>query len=244
MGPLVAWWLLMHGADVRRVILASFVPGVIVVLLAIWTVKDGKGRHGTAKVNPPEEPLPSLTVPYRPLPSSLIAIACFYLIRMPETLIILRAQQLGIAIALVPLLWAAVHVVKSSSSFIGGALSDRLGPSVTMWIGWVSYVGLAPGVALAKDPLAAWVFFLALGVVAGLTESPELALVSGATGGHRGSAFGAYHALTGVAALIGGVALGGVFGATGGVTAFFVSAAAALGLVILWPFWSRAHSVP
>jgi MFS family permease len=238
-GPLVAWWLLMHGADVRRVILVSFVPGVVVVLLAMWAVKGGRGRATAVEVAPPSPAVVRL----RP-PPSLIAIALFYLIRMPETLIILRAQQLGIAVALVPLLWAAVHVVKSSSSFIGGALSDRVGPSVTMWIGWLSYVGLAAGMGLAKDPLAAWVFFLALGVVAGLTESPERALVSAATGGHRGSAFGAYHALTGVAALIGGVALGGLFGATGGATAFVVSAGATLGLVAVWPFWSRSHRVP
>src|SRR5438034_10869187 len=71
-GPLVAWWMLTRHADVRTVILASFVPGVIVVLLAIWTVRDGKGRYGTVRVNTPSEPLPSLTVPYRLLPSYVI----------------------------------------------------------------------------------------------------------------------------------------------------------------------------
>ena len=157
---------------------------------------------------------------------------------------ILRAQQLGIAVALIPLLWAALHVIRSSTSFVGGALSDRIGPSRTMWIGWLSYVALAAGMALAASPLAAWVLFLALGVVAGLTESPERALVSGATGGRHGSGFGVYHALTGVAALVGGVALGLVFQRVSGATAFTVSAVGALGLVILWPFRMRLHRVP
>ncbi|HKA58810.1 MAG TPA: MFS transporter [Gemmatimonadales bacterium] len=239
-GPLVAWWLLMRGADVRGVILASVVPGVAVVVLAMWAVKGGQGRARAVEedVSPP-----SPAIRPRP-PFAVVAIGIFYLVRMPETLIILRAQQLGIAIALVPLLWAAVHVVKSSSSFVGGALSDRFGASVTMWLGWVCYAVLAAGMALANGPLAAWVFFLALGLVAGLTESPERALVSALTGGRRGSGFGAYHALTGVAALIGGIGLGAVFGWTGGPTAFFVSAAGTLGLVILWPFWARSHSVP
>src|SRR5437667_11267772 len=107
-GPLVAWWMLTRHADVRTVILASFVPGVVVVLLAIWTVRDGKGRYGTVRVTNPAEPLPSLTVPSRPLPTYHIAIAFFYLLRMPETLMILRAQRLGLAVALVPLLWAAL----------------------------------------------------------------------------------------------------------------------------------------
>jgi len=238
-GPLVAWWMLTTGADVRRVILVSFVPGVLVVLLAYWAVKDGRGR---SRVVEETAPPPTSTILHRP-PPALIAIALFYLVRMPETLIILHAQHLGIAVALVPLLWAAVHVIKASTSFVGGALSDRIGPARTMWMGWISYVALAAGMALAHGPLAGWILFLALGVVAGLTESPERAIVSAGTGGHRGSAFGMYHALTGVAALVGGVALGFVFQGRSGDSAFFVSAAAALVLVILWPFWARAHSV-
>ena len=239
-GPLVAWWMLTRHADVRTVILASLVPGVLVLVLATFAVKDGGGRSRLVKegVRPPTS-----TNLLRP-PPTLIAIAFFYLLRMPETLMILRAQTLGIAVALVPLLWAGLHVVRSSTSFVGGALSDRIGPSRTMWIGWLSYVVLAAGMALAATPLAAWLVFLALGVVAGLTESPERALVSGATGGHRGSGFGVYHALTGAAALVGGIALGVVFQRVSGATAFLVSAAGSLGLVLLWPFWSRSHRVP
>lgn len=236
-GPLVAWAMLTSGADVRRVILWSMVPGVLVLVLAMWAVKD----HKPVTVTSPTQFNAS---PRRSTPFSLIAISLFYLFRMPETLIILHAQRLGIAVALIPLLWAAVHVVKATTSFLGGALSDRIGPPVTMWIGWLIYVALAAGMAFATGPVAAWVLFLALGVVAGLTESPERALVSAATGGHRGSGFGTYHALTGVAALAGGLLLGVVFQSASGATAFFVSAAAAVGLVILWPFWMRSHSVP
>ena len=236
-GPLVAWWMLSGGANVRTVILASVVPGVLVLVLAAWAVKGGGGR--SKAVNNVSPPSPTLVRP----PPPVIAIGIFYLVRMPETLIILHAQRLGIAVALVPLLWAALHVVRSSTSFLGGALADRIGPSRTMWLGWVSYVALAAGMAFANGPATGWVLFLALGVVAGLTESPERALVAQGLG-PRGSGFGVYHALTGIAALAGGLTLGIVFQRTTGATAFFVSAAAALGLVILWPFWPRAHSVP
>jgi MFS family permease len=239
-GPLVAWVVLSRGADVRTVILASLVPGVLVTVLATWAVKGGRGR---SRVVDEGVPSPTSTNLHRP-PPSVIAISIFYLLRMPETLLILRAQQLGIAVALIPLLWAAVHVIKASTSFVGGALSDTIGPSRTMWIGWLTYVALAAGMAFAASPIAAWVLFLALGVVAGLTESPELALVSAATGGRRGSGYGVYHALTGVASLVGGIALGLVFQRVNGGMAFQVSAVGTLGLVILWPFWTRLHRVP
>jgi len=243
-GPLVAWWMLSTGADVRKVIVASLMPGVLVLVLAMWAVRGGRRREGAVGAQEPSATIPPPTAPYRPLPPFVIAISFFYLLRMPETLMILRAQQLGIAVAVIPLLWAALHVIRSSTSFLGGALSDRIGPSRTMWIGWLSYVALAAGFAFATSVLMAWVLFLALGIVAGLTESPERALVSAATGGRHGSGFGVYHALTGAAALVGGIALGIVFQRVNGGTAFLVSAVGALGLAVLWPFSTRFHSLP
>ena len=241
-GPLVAWVVLSRGADVRTVILASIVPGVLVTMLAAWAVRGGEGRRGAAREAAAETLPPS--APLRRLSPPVIAIAFFYLIRMPETLLILRAQTLGVAVALIPLLWALLHVVRSSTSFLGGSLSDSIGPARTMWIGWLCYVALAAGMALAASAMTAWIMFLALGVVAGLTESPERALVTEATRGFHGSGFGVYHALTGVAALVGGIALGLVFQRATGATAFVVSAIGALCLAVLWPFWSRSHKVP
>jgi len=227
LGPLVAWYLLASGdANVREVIGASIVPGVAVLVLAVWAVK-GAGGRGTAREDATRVVFPSAAFPALPRPSApapLLAISCFYLLRMPDTLIILRSQQLGVSVAVVPLLWSAVHVVRSSSSFLGGAASDRLGPSRTMWVGWLIYAALALGMAFAGSAAAAWVLFLGMGLVAGLTESPERALVARLAGGRQGSGFGTYHGATGLAALVGGVALGGVFQTEGGSRAFIVSA--------------------
>jgi predicted MFS family arabinose efflux permease len=168
----------------------------------------------------------------------LLAISLFYLLRMPDTLIILHSQKLGVPVSIVPLLWAAVHVVRSSSSFLGGAASDRLGPGQTMWVGWLVYAMLAVGMARASSAAAAWGLFLALGLVAGLTESPERALVARLAGTHQGSGFGVYHGITGFAALVGGVALGGVFQRYGAGPAFLASAAGGLALVFAWPLFA------
>ncbi len=227
LGPLVAWYLLASGdANVREVIGASIVPGVAVLVLAVWAVK-GAGGRGTAREGATRVVFPSAAFPALPRPSApapLLAIAFFYLLRMPDTLIILRSQQLGVSVAVAPLLWSAVHVVRSSSSFLGGAASDRLGPGRTMWLGWLVYAALALGMAFAASAAAAWALFLGLGLVAGLTESPERALVARLAGGRQGSGFGVYHGATGFAALIGGVALGSVFQTVGGSRAFIVSA--------------------
>src|SRR5256712_190392 len=150
LGPILAWWLLASGsANVRTVIGASVAPGVLVLLLAIWAARDGGGRGRTGEAAPyTNQPPPTsrnLPQPSRTFP--LLAISSFYLLRMPDTLIILRSQELGVPVAIVPLLWAAVHVVRSSSSFLGGAASDRLGPGRTMWAGWLVDAGLRAGTA-------------------------------------------------------------------------------------------------
>jgi MFS family permease len=241
LGPILAWWLLASGsANVRAVIGWSVAPGVLVLLLAIWGTRDGGGlgrlgevRGGQAR--PSQPPLTSSNLPWPSPISPLFGISAFYLLRMPDTLIILHSQELGVPVSVVPLLWAAVHVVRSSSSFLGGAASDRLGPGQTMWVGWLVYAMLAVGMARAGTAAAAWGLFLALGLVSGLTESPERALVARLAGTHQGRGFGVYHGITGFAALVGGVALGGVFQRYGAAPAFLASAAGGLALVFAWP---------
>jgi MFS family permease len=236
-GPLVAWYLLQsHSAGVRTVIEASAIPGVLVLILAIFATTGARAR-ATESAGPPGQPIPATVRESSRgsrLPASLLVIAFFYFIRMPETLMILRSQDLGVPVASVLLLWAALHVIRSSSSFLGGALNDRRGPVSTMWLGWASYALVSLGFALAEGPGAAWALFLALGVVAGLTESPERALVARLAGSKQGSGFGKYHALTGVASLVGAIALGEIYQRVGASTAFIASAVGAGVLVVAW----------
>jgi len=238
LGPLVAWSLLAtRSADVRAVIALSLAPGVAVLVLAVWAVKGGAARGGNGRQEAAQAavPMPPVAARYRPLPPALFVISLFYLLRMPETLMILRSQQLGVSTAAVLLLWAALHVVRSSASFAGGRLTDRIGASRTMWLGWLSYAAIAAGFAVATGAGRAWALFLTFGIVAGLTESPERALVAQFAGGHQGSGFGLYHGVTGLAALAGGIGLGAVFQAYGAGTAFLGSAVGGLALVLGWP---------
>lgn len=228
-GPLVAWYLLQfHQAGVRSVIESSAIPGVLVLILALWATSGARARAAA----PP--PTTEQTAPGSRLPTSLYVIAAAYLVRMPETLMILRSQDLGVPVAHVLLLWAALHVIRSSSSFVGGAMNDRRGSAFTMRLGWAAYVVVSLGFALASSVTAAWFLFLALGVVAGFTESPERALVARLAGKKSGSGYGSYHALTGIGALAGGIGLGIVYQRVGAPMAFVVSAVGTGVLVLAW----------
>src|SRR5207237_3799055 len=123
LGSLAAWWLLRRGADVRGVIGWSVVPGVVAfVVLAI--VLKGAGRHesgGRKAEGTPSSQLPTPSSFWPPI----LALTALTFFRLPETLLILRLQDLGVAVLAVPLIWAGLHVVRSASSYPGGWLTDR-----------------------------------------------------------------------------------------------------------------------
>jgi MFS family permease len=237
LGPITAWYLLaQRHVPLRGIIAASIVPGVVVMALAVWATWDWERTRAAAS----ERPSASTAAATSPPPAEpwrrglFFAISFFYLLRLPETLLILRSQQLGVSITVVPLLWAAVHVVKSSVSFATGAWSDHAGPERPMWTGWVCYAVLATAMAFATSALQAWLLFIALGSVWGLTESPERAVVARAARDQQGSGFGIYHGTTGLAALVGGVSLGAVYQTGGARLAFLLSAGAGSALAIGW----------
>jgi len=139
----------------------------------------------------------------------------------------------------VPILWAALHVVRSGSSYPGGALADRWGPRRTLAVGWVVYAALAAAFAVAHGRLAAWAIFLAFGIFVGLTESPERKLVAQlAPGARRGRGFGWYHGALGVAVLPGAALFGWLYQSRGAATAFEVSAAATVLAIAALPLSS------
>src|SRR5881296_1228900 len=82
LGPILAWWLLASGStNVRTVIGASIVPGVVVLVLAMWAVRDGAAAGGNGRqqaASAPEQMPPSAALS-RPLPPPLVAISAFYL---------------------------------------------------------------------------------------------------------------------------------------------------------------------
>ena len=94
-----------------------------------------------------------------------------------------------------------------------------------MAAGGLLFAGVAAALAAWLSPAAAVVIFLALGLVAGLTESAERALVARLAPVRTGRGFGVYHALTGVAALPAGLLFGALYQKLGGARALWASAA-------------------
>jgi MFS family permease len=229
-GPLVAGGLMAGLAmSVDRVILWSAVPALGAVVIAAMAMRRVRGAAARGAETARARPAPAAgTV------GLIVLVILFAGTRLPETLILLRLQDLGVAAPLIPVLWSALHMVRSSASYPGGWVSDRVGPAPTMIAGWVLYAGVVGGLALAHGPLPGALALLGLGLVSACTEAPERALVA-AWGGRaaRGRRFGVYHASLGLAALPGGLALGGLYQQVGGSVACAVSAGLSLALALV-----------
>jgi MFS family permease len=192
-GPLLASAVLLVRDDLRLVFALAALPAVASVLVLALGVPDAAGGNTTtAGAAERERATPS------ELRRLLAVIGLFTLGNSSDAFLLLRAQQAGVALPLLPLLWTAHHVVKSAASTAGGALSDRAGRRPTIAAGWVVYAVAYAGLALATRAWQVWALFAVYGLHHALTEGPERALVADlAHRDGRGRAFGLYQAVTG-----------------------------------------------
>jgi MFS family permease len=232
-GSLAAWYFLSRGIDVRRVIEWSVVPGVLAFLILAVVLRG-------VRVPPPAasgsktaaRPVPDAAGPVFWAP--VLALTALTFFRLPETLLLLRLQDTGVAVVLVPLVWAGLHVVRSASSYPGGWLTDHLGPRATVAAGGLVFAIVATVLGLRLSPSAAVVTFLTLGLVAGLTESAERAMIARLSPVRTGRGFGLYHALTGATALPAGLIFGWIYQSISGSAALTASAVGMAAAVALW----------
>ena len=234
-GPLVAFALLRwEQLELRTVFLLAAIPGVLSVLVLILGVRE-TARAVPSVPQPASVARPRAGVPLgRAFWTFLASVFLFTLGNSTDAFLILRANQLGVSVALVPVLWAALHVVKSAASIPGGALSDRLGRKPLILVGWATYAAVYFGFGRATESWQAWALFLAYGLFFGLTEGTERAMVADLVGrDRRGTAFGWYNLAIGIGALPASLLFGVVWDRLGPTAAFDVGAALAVAAAVV-----------
>jgi MFS family permease len=208
-GPLVATLLLGLGWDLRAVFWAALVPG-IAAMLALMTVRED--RRPRAPIDPEvsaQAPAGTAVPLPRSLRSYFLVLALFSLGNSSDAFLLLRASELGIATASVPLLWSALHVSKVVSSYFGGGIADRIARPKLIVIGWAVYAATYLAFAAASEPWHAWALFIVYGCYYGLTEPAEKALVRElAPAEVRGRAYGFFNFITGATAIPAGLLMG------------------------------------
>jgi MFS family permease len=237
LGPLLASaLLLLLPGRLRWIFLLALLPGVVSVLVIVLRVREVPAAAPAPPAVAPLRASVAIREGFRgPLARLLLVIGLFTLGNATDAFLLLRAQELGVPLALIPLLWAVHHVSKMLWNVVGGGLADRLGAVPAIVAGWTVYALTYAGFAFAGSAWHAWALFVGYGLFYGLTEAPEKVLVAQlAPGGRRGSSFGAYHFAIGIAALPASVIFGVIWGAAGPRAAFlFGAGVAALAAVLL-----------
>lgn len=222
----LAWWL--HAPE--QVILLSAVPGACAVLLLAFGVRERKGGVANKGVAAPS--------PWRTLSPALrrylLLLAVLTFGRASEAFIVLRAHELGIATTQALLLWAALNLAKAVTATAGGRLADRIGRPSTLALSWGGFGASFLLFAWAPTPTALWAATLVYGLTAGAGEGAERAQVSDIARPHeRGTAFGWYHLVTGLAAIPAGLVFGVVWRYAGAPVAFAYAGALVIAVALL-----------
>lgn len=235
-GPLVAAFLLKVALDQRTVFLLAAVPGLAAVVVLLLAVPDVSRRtESRAPDAGTREPLP------RSYWRVIAVFALFTLGNSTDAFLLVRAEESGVPLWQLPLLWAFFNGVKAATGVPGGAIADRVGRVPAIAAGWLVYAAAYAGFAFVAGPAAVWGLFALYGLFFGLTEGSERAFVADLVPESlRGRAYGFFHAAVGVAALPASVLFGLLWKRFGPTTAFLTGAAVALvATIALWAVTGR-----
>ena len=226
-GPLLAVGLMLLWAnDFRAVFWVAVVPGVLAVVLLLFGVHEPErqaGQAATKRTNPiTRQNLKRLGKSYW----WVVGIgAVFTLARFSEAFLVLRAQQGGMAIALVPLVMVAMNVVYAVTAYPFGKLSDRVSHTKLLAAGLVVLIA-ADLVLASSNHWAVVLGGVALwGVHMGMTQGLLATMVANtAPTDLRGTAYGFFNLMSGLALLLASGLAGLVWDQLGAAYTFYAGA--------------------
>lgn len=235
-GPLVAILLMLVTANsFVTVFWIATIPAFLSFALIVLAVREPERPAGLRQVKSPlsRNELARLGGGYW----RVVAIATvFTLARFSEAFLILRAQSVGLQVALAPAVMVVMNVVYAMSAYPAGALSDRVDRR-TMLLGGLGVLVVADVIlALSSSIAGVAVGVILWGLHMGLTQGLLTALVADSAPAElRGTAFGMFNLTTGLALLAASVIAGGLWDAVGPTTTFLAgamfAALAATGLI-------------
>ena len=224
-GPLVAVGLMIAWSnDFRAVFAVAIIPAMLSVALLVVGVREPTREPSAKRANPlRRDHLRQLDRAYW----WVVAVgAVFTLARFSEAFLVLRAQQSGIRLAWVPLVMVVMSVVYSLSAYPFGKLSDRMSHRALLSLGLL--VLIAADLVLASG--SHWVTVVLgvslWGLHMGMTQGLLATMVANAAPDHlRGTAFGFFNLMSGLAMLVASVLAGLLWDGLGAPATFLAGAA-------------------
>ncbi|MBM7652098.1 MFS family permease [Neobacillus cucumis] len=229
LGPLVTYMILtLWNGSYQSVFWFSAIPGLVATLLLIFFLKDKRNQK-----TPPSSVKRLPKISFKGLHPRFVWFTLITLLftigNFSDAFLILRAKDVGMAAAYIPLTYFAYNIVTSIFSTPFGMISDRIGRRPVLITGYLMFALIYLGFGLVHTVSGIWVLFFVYGVYYATTEGIQKAYVSDMVPeGQRGMALGTFNALIGIAALPASVMAGFLWQSFGAFTAFGVSSILAI----------------
>ncbi|SFI48903.1 MFS transporter [Celeribacter neptunius] len=236
-GPLVAIGLMwLFADDFQSVFWVAVVPAFLSLGLILFVVREPARPQGLRQVRNPlaRAELRQLGRLYWWV---VVVATLFTLARFSEAFLVLHAHDQGVPTTLVPLVFVGMNAVYALSAYPVGVLSDRIGPMRLLVAGLALLIAADLTLALSQGIAGLALGILLWGLHLGFTQGLLAALVAGAVPAElRGTGFGMFNLITGLALLVASVLAGAIWTAAGAPWTFFTGAGFALAsLVCLVP---------
>ena len=236
LGPLAAIGLmLVFTSDVRTVLWFAVIPALLSLgVLLIW-VRDSPAAP--ASVSPKTGNLRWASK----LPAAFwVAVslgAVLTLARFSEAFLVIRAQELGVALALVPAVLVVMNLAYTAIAYPAGVAADRGHRRALLAWGLAALIAADLILASSSNPMWFFAAILLWGAHMGLTQGLLSTLVADAAPAElRGTAFGVFHLVSGIALLAASVLAGWLWASFGPAWTFYAgalfSAIALIGLLL------------
>jgi len=225
LGPLLAIVFMAAFADnFTAVFWIAVIPALVSVAVVVFAVHEPERPPGLREVRTPLSPaeLGRLNRTYW----MIVGVAAvFTLARFSEAFLLLRAQSVGMPLAVVPAVLVMMNITYTATAWPAGALSDRIGRYGVVTVGFALLIladlalAIGGGIALVMIGVALW------GLHMGLTQGLLAALVADTAPEElRGTAFGVFNLVSGVAMLAASILAGWLWGIAGPAGTFLAGA--------------------
>ena len=213
----------------RTIFWLSVIPGVLAVLTLAVFVKDVAAKSSAAGAG---------AVAWNSIDSGfrvfLLAAVIFEFSNFSYAIFILRASNLGVTVALIPIIYLLYNIIYSLLAQPLGALADRIGKKPVLAGGYLLSAIMCLGFAVAASPAHAWLLFAVYGVAMAITQTAPRALLADIVPPERlGTAYGVYYMLIGFVALPASAIAGLLWDRFSPFAAFSYGAAAAIAAALL-----------
>jgi len=196
-GTLIAFFILSRLVDGYRIVFwLAFIPAAIAVAV-IWIFVKEK------KITRPSKPLVFKWSIFDSNYKKFVLISIlFSIVNFSYVFFILKVEELGVALAIIPLVYLLYNIVYASSALPLGKLSDKIGRKKIIFVGYILFALITFGMAFANNVYHAWILLAIYGLFMAINETVPKAFISSIVKPeYRATGLGVYHTGVGLALL-------------------------------------------